>query len=194
MANKAGINDVEDFAPHLRETLEKSLEGMDFLDQLTQDNEAKVPEPIFVEHILPILANRSGNQSLVRWQQVAGHVMRPILVIDPQNGEPLFRVPAILRSINEEFTGYGSRSAFEIVRTAEQKRKVMPAMGDAHLRANLVDRVRHIPASAKDVVAWNEILKRYGYEPILKIKTSAETNEEPEDTSGNIEVEGFDDF
>lgn len=191
--NETGINDLDDFAPHLRPTLEKSLDGMSFLDQLTQESAAQIPEPIFVEHILPVLANREGNQSLAKWQQVAGHAMRAIEVTDAKTNEVLFRVPPLLRSINEEFTGKGARSAFEIIRTAEQKRRVMPAMGDAHLRANLTNRVRHIPAPVKDVVAWNEILKRYGYDPILK-RDVAPVPEENNSDPTTMDIDGFDDF
>lgn len=194
-SRELGINEVEDFAPHLRPVLEEAVENMEFLNQLTKDDAAKLPEPIFVEHLLPVLANREGNQGLQRWQEIAGHVMRPIDVVDPKNGEVLFRVPPILRSINEEFTGRGASSAFEIVRVAEQKRKVIPAMGDAHIRANLVERVRHIPAHADSVIRWNEILKRYGYPPILKMDTSEnDVKEDGESVSSDIEIDGYDDF
>ena len=187
-------NTLEDFAPHLRPTLEKSLENMDFLNQLTQDSAARVPENIFVEHLLPVLTNRSGNQNLQRWQEVAGHVMRALDVYDVKTGETLFRVPPILRSINEEFTGRGARSAFEIVRTAEPKRKIMPAMGDRHIRTHLVERVGHVPANAQDVVTWNEILKRYDYPPILSIDIKAEDVKEVDSGQGPVEIDGYDDL
>lgn len=189
------VNTLEDFAPNLRPVLERSIEQMDFLNEITKNDAAKIPESIFVEHLLPVLANRSGNQSLERWQRIAGHVMRPIDVFDPKTGETLFRVPPVLRSINEEFTGYGSRSAFEIVRTAEQKRRVMPAMGDAHIRTNLVDRVKHTKASFDNVVLWNNILLRYGYEPILSNKTTEQTSAtEVKKDSPDLSIDGFDDF
>lgn len=189
-----GITELEDFAPHLRPTLEQSIEGMEFFGQITDNDAAKIPEPVFIEHILPMLANRSGKQSLEKWQQIAGTVMRPIDVYDAKTNAHLFRVPPILRSINEEFTGHGSRSAFEVVQTAEQKRRVMPAMGDAHIRVNLTDRVRHIPAEANQVVHWNEILKRYGYPPILKMETSENEVEDAANKPNEPEIDGFDDF
>lgn len=188
-------NEVEDFAPHLRQTLENSIEGMEFFDQITDNDAAPVPEPVFVEHLLPMLANRSGKQNLDKWQEIAGTVMRPLDVYDPKTEKVLFRVPPILRSIDEEFTGHGKLSAYEIVQTAEQKRRVMPRMGDAHIEANLTNRVRHIPAISDQVIQWNEILKRYDYPPILKMDTSEEDVEE--DTavkSTEPEFDGFDDF
>lgn len=190
-----GVNEVEDFAPHLRQTLQESLENMDFLEQLTREDAARLPEPVFVEHLLPVLANREGNQGLEKWQQIAGTAMRPIDVYDPKTNEVLFRVPPLLRSINEEFTGQGRHSAFEIIRVAELKRKTIPAMGDAHIRANLVERVKHIPAVAENVVTWNNILKRYGYPPILKMDTSEEdVKSQSASQSDNIEFDGFDDL
>jgi hypothetical protein len=188
---------LEDFPLHLRPKLETALESMEFLQEITNDDLARVPEDIFVDYLLPVLTNRTGNQSLARWQQVAGHVMRGIEVCDTQSGEPLFRVPALLRSINGDFTGTGSRSVYEIIRTAENKRRMIPALGDRHIQKHLVENVRHAAPNAKEVIAWNEILKRYGYPPILSIDTTPPSLEtEGVSVSANTElpVEGFDDF
>ena len=185
---------IEDFPLHVRPKLESALEGMALLQKVTEDDVARIPEDLFREYLMPVLANRSGNQSLVRWQQLAGHVMRGIEVCDTQTGEPLFRVPPILRSINEEFTGKGSRSAYEIIRTAENKRRIVPSLGDRHIQTHLVDQVRHVRIDSESVKAWNEILKRYGYPPLLKMNTSPVGEKEEEPIPVDLEVIAFDDF
>ena len=197
--NRTGVNRLEDFAPNLRPVLEEALEGMEFFEQLTRNDAARVPEPIFVEHLLPVLTNRETRQDLTIWKEVAGNVMRPLDIIDPQSGEVLFRVPPILRQIHHDFRGKGRNSVFEIIRTAEQKRLVLPALGTAHLRQHLVDRIGYVPAEAEDVIAWNEILKRYGYPPLLKTETQALEDSKGSDNGrkggdDDIEILGYDDF
>lgn len=194
-SRELGITELTDFAPHHRPALEQASEGMGFLEAITRDDAAKLPEPLFVEHLLPVLTNRSGNQSLEQWQRIAGNVMRPIDVTDPRTGEVLFRVPPILRSINGEFTGTGKHSAFEIISVAKKKREVIPAMGDSHISANLTNRMPHYRAQREHVIQWNEILKRYGCEPILSIDTTPEdVKTGDQDASDDLDIDGFDDF
>jgi hypothetical protein len=195
MAKPPENNTLEDFPPQLRRTLEDSLEGMSFLQQLTQDVAAKIPEPLFVEHLLPILANRDGRQSLVRWQQVAGSVMRPLDVYDPRDSKVLFRVPAILRQLNDTVINLSGRSTYEIIATVEKKRQIIPAIGDRYLQAHLTNRIEGLPANVKDVLAWNAILVRYGYPPLFKTlveQPDALSNETP--SSNTLDYEGFDDL
>lgn len=196
MAKRPEENTINDFAPQLRPLLEESLEGMDFLQQLTQEDAARIPEPLFVEHLLPILANRNGRQSLVRWQQVAGHVMRPLDIVDPKTGEVLFRVPALLRQLRDTVKTRNNRSTHDIAAIAEKKRQVMPVMGDNYLQAHLTDRVQSTPANVKEALQWNSILVRYGYPSLFT--TITVTNDEQEIDEGHeddtLDIEGFDDL
>ena len=184
---------LEDFDPHYRRMLEKTLGAMEDLARITEKDAARIPEPVFVQHILPMLTNYSGNQDLTRWQQVAGHVMRPLEVFDPRTQETLFRVPPILRKIDREFTGRGRQSAYEILQTAEQKRKVVPRLGDAHIRNHLGSRIEHVPVDPQDIYQWNSILKRYGYEPVVKKEKAPESTDESSDTDPSF-VQEYDDL
>lgn len=185
-------NDLKDFDPILRPALENSLEAMDVLDEVVKNDAARITETVFKAKLLPVLANRDGKQSLGIWQDIAGNVLRPIIVLDDATGNVLFKVPAILRSINREFTGKGMNSASEIVATAQAKRNVMPAMADRHITENITNKITHTPVNSEDVLAWNEILVRYGYEPLFDYK--AATKDTDVVTKVAPEVEGYDDF
>jgi len=185
--------ELADFQPQYRQIMANSLDAMAVLTKEIEADAAKIPEDIFVDYLLPVLTNRSGNQSLARWQLVAGHVMRPLDVYDVRTKEILFRVPAILRSINSSF-GNAPKSVARIMDTVEQKRRVIPALGDKYIQTQLVEKMQHVDVNASEVIAWNEILKRYGYPPILNIDTTPLVEEQIAAANDDLEVEGFDDF
>lgn len=159
---------------------------------LVEVDAAQLPEPVFVEHILPILTNRSGNQNFIKWQLIAGHVMRPIDVFDPATGQVLFRVPPILRTVSDAITKKGIRMSIpEIVSIAEKKSAIIPALGDKYIQTHLTNRIEKVPVYVDDVIAWNAILLRYNKEPILKTEITVNDENKPIET---IHYEGFDDL
>jgi len=188
--------ELRDFQPQFRKIMENSLEAMELLNQEVEKDAARIPEDVFVDYLLPVLTNRSGKQSLVRWQQVAGHVMRPLDVFDLRTKEVLFRVPPILRRINLSFTNGNAIPIRRLMETAEQKSRVIPALGDKYIQTQLVEKMGHVSASASVVIAWNAILKRYGYPPVINLDFIVPPEEHSEAIlePGDIEVEGFDDF
>lgn len=171
------LNKVKEHNPQLAHSLQRSLDGMDQLARATEQDVAVITEAQFVKQLLPVLARRGGDQDLSVWQDIAGHAMRPIEVVDNQSREVLFRVPPLLRPLKMEFTGRGRNSTYEILRTAEHKSKVVPSLGDEHIRSNLTSSVNREPADIDNIVAWNEILIRYGYEPLVNTPTSQEKEE-----------------
>ena len=183
---------LEDFDPYARKGLEKTLEAMETLDAITQASVARIPEPIFKEHILPILVNYDGKQSLVNWQRVAGHVLRALEVFDPRNGNVLFTVPPLLRQIRNEITGRGQHSAYEIIQTAEKKRQVVPALGDAYLRKDLVSRFQKEVVDVEAIRQWNQILARYGYPPRIQLN-EAKVESTPPPVNG-VDIQDYEDL
>ncbi|MBE0438168.1 MAG: hypothetical protein IBX57_00175 [Gammaproteobacteria bacterium] len=177
-------NTIEDFDPSLRGVLKDSIDAMDILLEATKNDSAKIPEAIFKEHILPILTNTDGNQSLYKWADVAGNILRPLDVINPATGEILFRVPAPLRSINREFTGEGQNSAFSIINTARLKGKVLPTLGDRFIKEHMTSKVSRIPVDVSTVSAWNAILARYGLKPRFNVDQANDETTDNSDSNG----------
>ncbi len=175
------LNKVKQHNPQLAHSLQRSLEGIDQLETITEQDAARIGESRFKRDLLPILADRSGEQDLTIWQEIAGHALRPIDVFDDQTGERLFRIPPLLRTLKREFTGRGRNSAYEILRTADQKSKVMPSLGDEHIRSRLTESVTSQPADLEDVRSWNAILRRYGYEPLVEMSESSSEDTEKQE-------------
>lgn len=182
---------INSFDPSLRPVLERSEEAMDVLDSLTKNNNAVITESIFKDKLLPTLVNRSGTQRLDAWQDIAGHTMRAIDVIDNQTGELLFTVPAILRSYEGPTLDLNGASVSEIITVANQKYKVIPNLGTRHIDEYLTKRVKEIPANLQDVMTWSNILVRYGHEPLFKVDNIGDLTPDKKDTSKDIEVIGF---
>lgn len=174
------LNKVKQHNPQLAHSLQRSLEGIEQLEAITEQDAARIGEARFKRDLLPILVERSGEQDLTIWQEIAGHALRPIDVFDDQTGERLFRIPPLLRTLKREFTGRGRHSAYEILRTADQKSKVMPSLGDEHIRSRLTESVTSQPIDIEDIRSWNAILTRYGYEPMVEVSTSSDADEKQE--------------
>lgn len=173
-------------------------EAFDVLADIELPN---IQEDRFVREFLPMFA--AGLQEKVdigRWLDVAGHAHLPVNVL---RGETfLFRVPPLLRDAGML---PGDRAAgqnmYENILTAEKKRAILPALGDAHLRETVINRVKHEPASLEYVKAWNSIFTAYGYPTIaLPAEAQAAIDEKPVDVKNdtastpedvNDEISGF---
>ncbi len=186
-------NTLKDFDPSLRHALKNTIEQMDFLDILTKDDNARVPEPAFIKFLLPILTNRKGNQSLVPWQEIAGNVMRAIDVIDP-SGNVLFTVPPVLRTYQEDSLDLKGMSLQDILITAERKSKFIPAQGKKHFDLFVLNNVKRNHALLADVKTWNSILARYGYAPLIALEGETSEKETSGDGPDQLAIDGYDDL
>lgn len=185
------LKKVEEHNPQLAMALRTSLEGMDNLLAQTEQDVAKISEAHFTRTLLPALVNRTGDQDLRVWQDIAGHAMRPIDVYDNATQKFLFRVPPLLKSFKtNSVTGRGRRSAFEIMNTAKQKSNVLPSMGDAHIARELTNTVGQGSIDPEEARAWDAILERYGYDPIFNLGKPKEEEQREEQSSGTL-TEGF---
>lgn len=132
-------------------------------DVLQTPDLPSIQEDRFVREFLPMFANLDGSQvNLNSWLDIAGHPHMPVNVL--RGNTFLFRVPPILRDVRmipgEQSKG---QSLYEEILTAEKKRAILPALGEAHMRDNIISRVKHDAASLEYIVAWNSIFKVYGY-------------------------------
>lgn len=143
-------------------------EAFRILAQADQVEVPKMPEQMFIEHLLPLLSAPAGQRvELDRWLDVAGTPLRPIDVVDNVTGEVLFRVPALMRTlptVMQEEIRYA-----EIISEAQAHEKVMPIQAE-HYLAQQLGRVR-TGATLLDVETaqqWNSIRKRYSL-PLLPV-------------------------
>lgn len=131
----------------------------------TEKDVPKVPEAVFIEHMLPILVNTTAPQDLSWWMQIAGSLHRPIDVVG-HNDEVLFRVPALQNRPAPPPLNSGRNSVFETMAVARQKNDVIPGHGDHYLKNTLRHRVEPVKSSRASLVEWNAIRARYGYPPV----------------------------
>ncbi len=128
----------------------------------------KMPEQIFVEHILPMLSAPAGAQmDMTKWLDVAGTPLRAIDVVDNVTGQPLFRLPPLMRSLP---TVYQAEVNFHsMIVDAQAHERNHPNMGERYLDREL-SKVR-TGATLMDVETakqWNAIRARYNL-PLLQI-------------------------
>lgn len=197
MSEDVDLNSLEAFDPSLRPQLESSLEGMDFLDSITQDINVKVPETVFVNQILPhiVPAKQGEKRDLTIWVNVTGSPMRGMDIVDG-SGNVKFVVPPLLKSPDTSGMVDVNYNIDEAIITAIQKSKVFDKMGDAFLRSTVVDKVKgvgDIPINTTDAEQWSKILEHYGYEPIIKSKdgNTESTKVTPQDT---FDLDEYDDI
>lgn len=135
-------------------------------DQLQYPDLPSIQEDRFVREFLPMFANRDGNKvNLHAWLDIAGHPHLPVAVMRGQ--QMVCMVPPLLRDAGM-VAGDRSKgqSIYENIITAEKKRTILPALGEAHLRETIIDRVKHEMASLNYAKAWNQIFKAYGFPEI----------------------------
>lgn len=167
--------------PYFQSIVERSLKGADDIARITEQDAARLPESAFVSGLLPVLANRSGGQALTIWQDVAGHAMRPIDVVDP-SGDVLFRVPPILSSDKTHFSRNREESTGDILALGEKKSEIHPRLGSTYVWEKLQKRIVKEPVTPEDVKQWDAILKRYGYEGIIKDTAETQGEEQKEES------------
>lgn len=174
-----------------RTTTPAQLEAMKFLVGLVEKDVPKLPEPLFISHILPILTDQSGAADLSNWLAVAGTPNRPIDVVDGI-GNVLFRVPALQRTVRtvtlrDERPNYGN-----LVTHAELMRKNSPIAADAWLKQALDKTVPKGGVDLEPVHQLNEIFKRYNL-PLLPVGPSPTEEKQVEQRAATFTGE-YDDF
>lgn len=128
----------------------------------------KMPEAMFLEHILPMLSAPAGSKvDLTKWLDVAGTPIRPIDVVNNATGEVLFRVPALMRSMPTVFQEE-IRYA-EIVSETQARENIHVNVANQYLDKQL----RNVRTGAtlldmETATAWNNIRARYGL-PLLTV-------------------------
>lgn len=180
-------DDLEKYTqdPYAKGMLEDAIEGMDSLLKAAETDHAVIKERVFKRILLPVLLNRSGKQSLRIWQDIAGHPMRAIEVQDDRTGERLFIIPPLLKGILPSIDRRQKRmSIYEVLQTAEQKRRVIPGMGDKFLVENMKQWTPEGSNDDSTLRQWAAILARYnidiGVAPTAPEKSATEASEGPD--------------
>jgi hypothetical protein len=129
----------------------------------------KVPEQLFIEHLLPMLSAPAGTKvDLTKWLDVAGTPIRPIDVVDNFTGEALFRLPALMRTLPTAFQE--EMRYAEIVMDAQARETSQHAIVAERYLGQQLGRAR-TGATLLDVETaktWNNIRVRYGL-PLLEV-------------------------
>lgn len=171
------------------------------LDKMN-DEAAVLPEPVFVQHILPLIAgNADGSPvNLDLWTSIAGVTFRGIDVTDPRTGAILFRCPPIQRQLSTSVRGRDDRRAYlstipEILGNAENLAKNSPRQARHYMDKSLDGKVPRDPIDMQRAKEFDAILKRYGY-PGLNLPANVTGGADtPKDTSnGRLPVKDIGDF
>ncbi len=150
------------------ENLPDITEAFAILAEATQVEIPKMPEPMFREHLLPMLSAPAGVKTdLTKWLDVAGTPLRAIDVVDPITGVTLFRVPPLMRSLPTVYQQEVNYS--NIIVEAKAHGNVHSSQEDMYLRRELAKANIAGPKIDLETAAqWNLILARYDL-PLLPI-------------------------
>lgn len=127
---------------------------------LTKADVPKLPEPLFLSHIMPLLRDTSGKADVTNWLKVAGSLNRPIDVVDAV-GNVLFRVPALQGTIPTKATRDGRIPIANIQSKAALKRQQSPIAGERYLTTALSKSVPKVKVDLTPILQLNAIFKRY---------------------------------
>lgn len=136
------------------------------LDVLEKDLIAKVPEHMFVAHILPLIAGDEGHNHVGVWTHLAGSIFNPISVVDP-DGKELFLLPAIATSVPTPLERDHRQAIIEIMYGFEMRSRVSPVLGVRWLDAALKDKIPVTERDVKTLLFIDELLVRYNRPPRL---------------------------
>lgn len=150
---------VEDFDISLRQTLKESLESMDLL--LTQINKDKavISEDVFKRKLLPVLL-KDGDGTLGVWQDIAGIVTRPILVVNNAR-EILFEIPPPLRNVDETMDVKVEGGVNAVIQRANLMGRSIPKMGQREIEERLGSKVPNVKVNQSVLDTWFKILESY---------------------------------
>lgn len=140
------------------------VEALDTLSKM--ESKAAVPESVFVKEYLPLFAGESKNAEvdISKWLDVAGNAYRSVDVI--KDNEVLFTVPPLLKRSPTNVKRRPQDSIYELVDLVQKKTAVHPQIGRSFMNSQLDARISRLSSDPSEVATWNDIFKRYGYEPI----------------------------
>lgn len=142
---------------------------MIFNSLVTNAPVSKLPESLFVQNFLPYFCgerNIAENEDVLPyWFSIAGSASAEVEIID-NNGEPLFRVPAIAdTSIIDPKKNRGDNNLAEVVYMSKLYTNQTPIAGENYLNEKLAKQFEKLVAKS-DVFGtneqrWKEIFIRY---------------------------------
>ena len=174
----------------------KVLQAFDTILSDAEKDVARLSEPDFRTHLLPVLASEHENTSFEIWLEIAGEYRRPIDVFDPKTGEVLFRVPALVGDVIMVENESPENSAFEVAMNASRKAQVVPKAGNEYLRREMSRFLQPTGNPTEAQRIWNDIFARYGIVRGQQVPTTAAepAQQKPTTTLPAEEVEGYDEI
>lgn len=152
-------------------------------------------EALFVRDILPMLAGDDKELNMNFWLHKVGSYFKSIRVV--KGKEVLFDVPPLFSNgaVSMPFAAPDDSLAEDMVR-AELKANVHPGIGEKYLAEALHSRLKlEGPAAAKIFAAHiNEILVRYGREPIYDVTGLGKPEDAPAASKAPAEDALYQDF
>jgi hypothetical protein len=157
------------------------------LNVIAEETMARLPEDIFIEVFLPVLAGdppetRKHKEGIADWISVAGSPYKEVDIFDPKTNQVLFRCPPLFdyNGINpvRDVRDRGQRPIADIVNRAEQLNQLHPNQGLHYLKQELGQRLLTMNTGAKlapNVLRWNAVLQRYNRKPLVEVKGSVPT-------------------
>lgn len=134
------------------------IEAFDLISKMA-DEVPRVSEQEFVSKYLPLFASQHAGVDMSPWLDVCKSAMLPVDVI--AGGVVIFRVPALVRTIPTSRNPIGQLPLNEVLAIAKLKSDVYPPAGDAYLDQQTANRIGKATTNMDELVAWNNIFKRY---------------------------------
>lgn len=174
------------------------------LQQIAEENVAKLPEDIFKEVFLPVLAGdteRKHKEGIADWISIAGTPYKEVDIFDPKTQKVLFRCPPLFdnKGVNpvRDHSKRGQRPIADIVAMADQLSNLHPNQGIAFLTHELSHRALTMNTGARlapNVLRWNEVFQRYGRKPLIDVKGSVNLATTEQATQGPGPDAEYEDF
>jgi hypothetical protein len=153
------------------------------LNQIAEENVAKLPEDIFREVFLPLLAGDATlkhKAGIADWISIAGTPYKEVDVFDPATKAVLFRCPPLFdyNGVNpvRDPSNRGQRPVADIVAMADKLTNLHPNQGIAFLTTELGKRALTMNSSSRlapNVKRWTEVFQRYNRNPLGEVNTAA---------------------
>lgn len=131
------------------------------LDRIEDELIAKIPEYLFVQHILPIIACEPGHTSLEPWVHLAGSTLNRIAVYGADR-QVLFVLPPMAVSPRVDQDRESRSSLYEAMEHYKLLSGVQPRAAQKYLDDKLASVIR---SDSRDYAALEQIdsiLERYG--------------------------------
>lgn len=143
-----------------------SITGVDInfihrqLSQIEEELVARIPETIFVEHLLPIIASEPGHESLEPWEHLAGSTFNRIAVVDRADNV-LFTVPPLAVSPNFDQNKEARHSLYEAMEHYKLLAALQPRSAAQYLDQKLASVVKPRSRDYEALLQIDNILERY---------------------------------